>query len=56
MRLVMRKPVFEVSDQIRCKPAFMVTQTSWRLKISEIATIVDILFLLLTRKLFVYLG
>ena len=38
MRPVMRKPAFGVSDQVRVKPAYSATETSYRLEILTIAS------------------
>ena len=38
MRLIMRKPVFGVSDQVRLKPACSATEASQSLEISAIAS------------------
>ena len=42
MGLVVRKPVFEVSDKARLKPVSTATETSWNIEISLIA-ILDII-------------
>ena len=39
MSLVVRKPVFGVSDQVRHKPGCTTTEDSWRLEISYFCTI-----------------
>ena len=37
MGLVLRKPVFRVSDKARQKPASSATETSWKIEISPVA-------------------
>ena len=36
MSLVVRKPVFMVSDQVAHKPGCTVTEDGWRLEISDL--------------------
>ena len=38
MNLVVRKPVFGVSDQVRHKPGCTATEDGWRLEISDLGS------------------